>query len=172
MWTTDGRSELGGRVLSGLRKNQRTYHTGQSGNLKSWLGADETSTGGRGARPPNGWRAEEGVIPNGLSSLSEEYSDPYLPTGESGRTRREVSHLTHNGYGYRNEIWKKKHTHTRTHTHTLTHTHTHTHTHTCTHTNTSAYSAETHIASIYKHTQQAGIVIDTWKLMVRTDTKG
>ena len=50
--------------------------------------------------------------------------------------------------------------HTHTHRHARAHTHTH-------HTNTSAYSADTHIASIYKHTQQAEMVIDTRKLMVR-----
>ena len=42
---------------------------------------------------------EEGAIPNGLSSLSEEYSDPYLPTVESGGTRREVSHNAREGIG-------------------------------------------------------------------------
>ena len=45
------------------------------------------------------------------------------------------------------------------------HTHVHTHQNKC-------YSTETHIASICKHTQQAGIVIDTQKVMVCTDTKG
>ena len=39
-------------------------------------------------------------------------------------------------------------------------------THMYTHTNTNAYITETHIASICKHTQQAGIVIDTQKVMV------
>ena len=52
---------------------------------------------------------------------------------------------------------------TMRHAHTLTHSHTHTHTHHM-YINTSPYSVETHIAS--KHTQQAGIVIDTRKLMV------
>ena len=54
-----------------------------------------------------GW-IEEGVIPNGLSLLSEGHSDPYLPVGESSRTRCKASHLTREGCGYRNEIWKKK----------------------------------------------------------------
>ena len=48
---------------------------------------------------PNGWRVEEGIIPNGLSLPSEEHSDPHLLAEESGRTRREASHLTYEGYG-------------------------------------------------------------------------
>ena len=52
-------------------------------------------------RLPNSWQADKGRNPNGLSILPEEDSGPYLPAGESGRARREASHLTHKGVGYR-----------------------------------------------------------------------
>ena len=61
--------------------------------------------------PPNGWRPEEGIILNGLLLPSEEHSDPHLPAGDSRRTWHEASHLTHEGYDYRNKIWKKKQSH-------------------------------------------------------------
>ena len=75
-------SEADRRVLGDLWNGRKPQHTGLSGNLRSDSERAGLRQADEGRNLSNGWRAEEGTIPNGLlllhGSRSREHSQASL----------------------------------------------------------------------------------------------
>ena len=72
------------RVLGDFWNGRQPQHTGVSGNLRPDAERAGLRQADEGRNLPNGWRAEEGAIPNGLlllhGSRSREHSQASLPS--------------------------------------------------------------------------------------------